>query len=69
MVLSSIRKKSGLLITVIGLAMLGFILTDLMSSGTSLFQKEQSILLKIDKQEINFTNFENELENNINIKF
>ena len=69
MVLSSIRKKSGLLITVIGLAMLGFILTDLMSSGTSLFQKEQSILLKIGKQEINFTNFENELENNINIKF
>ena len=44
MTLNDIRKRSGLLIIVIGVAMLGFILTDLMSSGTSLFQKGQSLL-------------------------
>jgi len=40
-----------------------------MNSGTSLFQKEQNILLKIDDQDLTFTNFEKELENTLNIKF
>ena len=69
MTLSDIRKRSGLLIFVIGIAMLGFILTDLMSGGTSLFQKGQNLLLKVNDTEIAFTNFEKELEQNINIKF
>ena len=69
MTLNDIRKKSGLLIIVIGVAMLGFILTDLMNSGSSLFQKGQNTLLKIDDKKIMFTNFEMELENNINMKF
>ena len=69
MTLNDIRKKSGLLIIVLGVAMLGFILTDLMNSGTSLFQKEQNILLKIDDYDVTFTGFEKELENSINIKF
>ena len=69
MTLNDIRKRSGLLILVIGVAMLGFILTDLMNSGTSLFQKGQNILLKVDDHELSFTNFEKELEENINIKF
>ncbi len=49
--------------------MLGFILTDLMSSGTSLFQKQQNLLLKVDDVELNYQIFEKELEENINIKF
>jgi len=69
MTLNDIRKRSGLLIIVIGVAMLGFILTDLMNSGTSLFQKEQNILLKIDDENLTFTNFEKELENTLSIKF
>ncbi|MBJ05021.1 MAG: hypothetical protein CMP65_03875 [Flavobacteriales bacterium] len=69
MTLNDIRKKSGLLILVIGVAMLGFILTDLMNSGSSLFQKEQNILLEIDDIDVTFTNFEKELENSLNIKF
>ena len=69
MTLNDIRKKSGLLIIVIGVAMLGFILTDLMNSGSSLFQKGQNTLLKIDDKKIMFTNFEMDLENNINMKF
>ena len=69
MTLNDIRKRSGLLIFVIGIAMLGFILTDLMSGGTSLFQKGQNLLLKVNETELAFTNFEKELEQNINIKF
>ena len=69
MTLNDIRNRSGLLILVIGVAMLGFILTDLMNSGTSLFQKSQNLLLKVDDTEVTFTNFEKELEENINIKF
>lgn len=61
MVLSSIRKRSGLLILVIGVAMLGFLLTDLMSSGASLFQKGQNILLKVDNVEIDIQKFEKDL--------
>ncbi|MAQ47503.1 MAG: hypothetical protein CMD27_01315 [Flavobacteriales bacterium] len=69
MTLNDIRKRSGLLIFVIGIAMLGFILTDLMSGGTSLFQKGQNLLLRVNDTELSFTNFEKELEQNINIKF
>lgn len=69
MTLNDIRNRSGLLILVIGVAMLGFILTDLMNSGTSLFQKNQNLLLKIDNKEITFTGFEKELEKAINVKF
>ena len=69
MTLNDIRNKSGLLILVIGVAMLGFILTDLMNSGTSLFQKSQNSLLKVDDTEVTFTNFEKELERSINVKF
>ena len=54
---------------VIGLGMLGFIFMDLMSSGTSLFQKGQNLLLEVDGTEVTFTNFEKELEQNINIKY
>ena len=69
MTLNDIRKKSGLLLLVIGAGMLGFIFMDLMNSGTSLFQKEQNTLLEIDGQKLTFTNFEKELEENINVKF
>tara|TARA_Y100000766_G_scaffold284438_1_gene302952 strand:+ start:59 stop:1888 length:1830 start_codon:yes stop_codon:yes gene_type:complete len=69
MTLNDIRKRSGLLIFVIGIAMLGFILTDLMSGGTSLFQKGQNLLLRVNDTELSLTNFEKELEQNINIKF
>ena len=57
MTLNDIRK-SGLLIIVIGVAMLGFILTDLMNSGSSSF-KRTNTLLKVDDK-IMFTNFEME---------
>ena len=66
MTLNDIRNKSGLLILVIGVGMLGFIFMDLMSSGTSLFQKGQNLLLKVGKEKVTYTSFEKELEQNIN---
>ena len=69
MTLNDIRNRSGLLLLVIGLGMAGFIFMDLMNSGTSLFQKGQNLLLKVDGTEVMFTNFEKELEQNINIKY
>ena len=55
MTLNDIRNRSGLLILVIGVAMLGFLLTDLMNSGTSFFQRGQTLLLKVDNKEITIT--------------
>ena len=69
MTLNDIRNKSGLLILVIGVGMLGFIFMDLMSSGTSLFQKGQNLLLKVGKEKVTYTSFEKELEQNINFKY
>ena len=69
MTLNDIRNKSGLLILVIGVAMLGFVLMDGMNSASSLFQKSQNLLLKVGKTEIQFTAFEKELEESINVKF
>jgi len=40
-----------------------------MNSGTSLFQKSQNLLLKVDDTEVTFTNFEKALERSINVKF
>ena len=62
MVLSSIRKRSGLLILVIGVAMLGFLLTDLMSSGASLFQKGDRSNAEIKLLEFNKIIEENDLK-------
>ena len=59
-VLESIRKKSGLLIIVIGLAMVAFILGDLLNSGTSLFSSG-NIVGKIDGQEIDYKVFSEKL--------
>ncbi len=55
--LGSIRKRSGLLIIVIGIAMLSFILTDLLRSGTSLFQSEQNKVANIDGKDIDYKTF------------
>ena len=46
--LERIRRRSGLLIIVIGLAMLGFILTDLLSSGNSILRGETQQVVRVD---------------------
>jgi peptidyl-prolyl cis-trans isomerase D len=46
--LERIRQRSGLLIIIIGLAMLAFILTDLLGSGQSLLRGEQNVVAVIN---------------------
>ena len=69
MTLNDIRKKSGLLLIVIGMGMFGFIFMDLMSSGTSLFQREQNLLLQVGDHKVSFVDFERDLEEIINVKY
>ncbi len=59
--LERIRKRSGLLIIVIGLAMAAFVLTDLMSSGSSIFNDYSSIG-KIAGEKISRESFAAEME-------
>ncbi|MBF25842.1 MAG: hypothetical protein CMP49_04930 [Flavobacteriales bacterium] len=69
MTLNDIRNKSGLVIFAIGLALLGFLLMDSGESLSTNSQKNRNILLKVNKEEVTFTEFEQELEQNINVKF
>ena len=59
--LQKIRNRAGLLVVVIGLAMLAFILTDLLNSSGNLLRGGQD-LGSIDGTTINYTSFERELE-------
>lgn len=55
--LERIRRRSGLLIIVIGLAMLAFILTDLLSSGNSIFRSNQSEVGRVNGSSIQYDEF------------
>lgn len=60
--LEKIRKRSGLLIIVIGVAMLGFILTDLLSNGNSLLMGDRNVVGKVDGEKIDIQEFGKLLE-------
>ncbi len=55
--LERIRQRSGLLLIVIGLAMLAFILTDLFSSGNSVFRGDINIVGEVNGVEIEVREF------------
>lgn len=55
--LERIRQRSGLLIMVIGLAMLAFILTDLFSSGDSLLRGDATVVGEIEGKKIEYRDF------------
>lgn len=59
--LERIRKRSGLLITVIGIAMLGFILTDLLGSGGSILAGNATMVGKINGRSIELNEFSREM--------
>ena len=61
--LDKLRKRSGLLIVGIGIAMGAFLLGDLMSSGTSLFNGTQGVLGEVNDQVIDYREFETEAQN------
>ena len=60
--LDKLRKRSGLLIAGIGIAMAAFLLGDLMNSGTSLFNAGSGVVGEINNQVIDYREFETEVQ-------
>lgn len=59
--LERIRRRSGLLITIIGIAMMAFILTDLLGNGNSMFRGDANVIGKIDGKSIDANEFSREM--------
>lgn len=55
--LERIRQRSGLLIGIIGVAMLAFILTDLLGSGNSMFRADANVVGKVNGRTIESREF------------
>ena len=61
--LDKLRKRSGLVIGIIGLALVAFLLGDLMSSSSSLFNSAQGIIGEVNDEVIDYREFETEAQN------
>lgn len=64
--LEKIRKRSGILIIVIGLAMAAFILTDLLNSGGSVLNGDRNTVGKVNGEKITIQDFNARLEDREN---
>ena len=62
--LEHIRNRSGLLLFVIGIAMLGFILTDLLSSQNPGRGNIDMVVGVVGNEEIDYQNFEQRVQQN-----
>ncbi len=60
--LERIRQRSGLLIVIIGLAMLAFILTDLLGSGNSILRADANIVGVVNGRDIEVQEFGRKME-------
>ena len=56
--LQKIRNHGALLITIVGVAMLAFILGDFLNSGSTLFNKERENIATIEGQDVHYTAYE-----------
>ncbi len=65
-VLESIRKRTGLLVGLTGLALLIFILEALLGSGSSIFTSEDRVVGKINGEKIDYIDFQNLVNQQIN---
>lgn len=65
--LEKIRKRSGLLIIIVGLALVVFILTDLLSSGNSLLRGDAVNVGKINREAIDIMTFNSLIDERIEI--
>ncbi len=65
--LEKIRQRSGILIIVIGFAMLAFILTDLLGSGSSILMGDAANIGKVNGEKIGIEYFNTKLEEKIEI--
>ena len=60
--LERIRQRSGLLIIIIGLAMLAFILTDLLNSGGSVLRGSANVVGRVNGTPIEYTEFNSKMD-------
>ncbi|MGB0176015.1 MAG: SurA N-terminal domain-containing protein, partial [Owenweeksia sp.] len=60
--LERIRQRSGLLIIIIGVAMLAFILTDLLGSGNSIFRGDAGVVGKVNGRNIQIQEFSERMD-------
>lgn len=60
--LENIRKRSGLLIVIIGVALGAFLLGDLMMGGTSIFTSNTNVVGTIDGVDVSYTEFNNRMQ-------
>ena len=56
--LQKIRNHGGLLIAIVGLAMLAFILGDFLNSGSSFFNRSRENIAEIEGQSVHYTEYE-----------
>lgn len=56
--LEKIRRRSGLLLIIIGLAILAFILTDLLRSGNSIFRADANVVGRVNGETIEINEFQ-----------
>jgi peptidyl-prolyl cis-trans isomerase D len=66
-ILESIRKRTGLLVGLVGFALLIFILESLLSSGGSIFGDDYSTVVIINGKKIDRNDFYNRVENQLNL--
>ncbi|MDR2146766.1 MAG: SurA N-terminal domain-containing protein, partial [Tannerella sp.] len=57
--LEKIRGKAGLLVGIVGLALFAFIIGDLLNSGSSLFRKNQTTVVVVDGNTIDYQDYMN----------
>ncbi len=60
--LEKIRNRAGLLIIVVGLALLAFILGDFLRSGSTFFQQSKNVALNIDGEKVSAQEFQERLQ-------
>lgn len=58
----AIRSRSGLVVSVIGISLIAFVLTDFLSSGNVLFQGDKDAVGRIDGTKISYVEFNKDVE-------
>jgi peptidyl-prolyl cis-trans isomerase D len=65
-ILESIRKRTGLLVGIVGLALVIFILESLLGSGSSIFGDDRSTIGVVNGKKIEYNDFMTKVENQLN---
>jgi peptidyl-prolyl cis-trans isomerase D len=60
--LEKIRSKAALLVIVVGIALLAFIVGDLLKSGSTFFQQKQENIIIVDGESMNYRTYQEQVE-------